>query len=796
MEESYIKGKVNRVLFERDGFMIVNITVDSSSDALFEEKKEVGVKGNMAVMEGGRYTFYGKMVQSPKYGVQLSVTRYEKEKPSSKEALVAFLSGAHFPGVGRATAEQVYHALGHNLIQKISENPEVLDQVAHLSAKRKETIITGIRENFGADYTVAQLIEDGFPMNLATEICQKYGEETLEKVRQISYDLIFEFPRLTFRMIDTIAQQQYEIAYDDPKRLKVGLIYMLNEHCYHSGDTYCQKEALIQKTQQYLSSGPLIDTEKIEAAMTQLMEERKLVGHHDAIFLHEMDEAEATISEHIAILMEDHSMPYDQEEVEEVIEEIEEDENITYGASQKQAIINAMLSPFFVLTGGPGTGKTTVVKALIKVYARLNGLSSKELYGEKGEEVIHLAAPTGRAAKRMMEATEMKASTIHRLLGLGIEDDLYGAVHTIDSGLLIVDEFSMVDTFLAATLFEAIGSDVHVIIVGDKDQLPSVRPGNVLGDLLEIPDLPSGELVDIYRQGKDSSIIQLAHSVSQGTLPANFLEKKKDYSFFKTDGSHLQSSIEKIMRLFASRDYQAEDLQVLAPKYKGPGGIDALNKMIQALLNPPSPHKSEITLSKQNDDICYRQGDKVLFLVNDAQQNVFNGDMGFITDIIPAKAVDNHDKVDKMVIDFDGNQIELLRSDWSNITHAYCCSIHKSQGSEFPIVIMPMLSEYGIMLQRNLLYTGITRAKKGLVLLGDPNAFLTAAQRQANKRQTGLEMRLSVRLHGEEIASSTEVSEAAMAYSTDYRLTNELVEEGLIDPMINMGELTPYDFMD
>lgn len=801
MEEVQLTGKVKRILFEKNGFAIVMVEVASSSEEQFENKKEVGVKGNMDVMEGGQYVFYGKVVHSEKYGHQLNVTRFEKAKPSSKETIIAFLSGPHFPGVGRATAEEVYRHFGDKTIEVINAHPERLEQLENLSAKRRQTLIDGVKDNYGADNIIATLMDWGFSNRIAFELLRAYRDDTLERVKEHPYSLIFSFHRLTFQEVDHIARNELGFDVNHDERLGVGLLYMLNEECQKTGNTYCDKDDLLHVTEAMFNKIDLIDSEALSQALDYLIEKGHLHAENQKLFLNEMNQAEENIANTIAGLIQNTQTPYERNEVEEVIRQIEEEEDITYGSSQRKALIEAMMSSFYVLTGGPGTGKTTVVKGMIKAYARLHGLKNSALYSEEGKHLIHLAAPTGRAAKRMMEATQLEASTIHRLLGLGIDDDMQESMKDIDEGLLIVDEFSMVDTFLASTLLSAVHSDVHVILVGDKDQLPSVRPGNVLADLLSVNSVPHGELVDIYRQGKDSTIIRLAHAVSQGELIDDFQAKKQDYAFFNATSNNLQKTVENIMTLYAKRGYNAEQMQVLAPKYRGYGGIDNLNIMLQSILNPSAPDRREVKPSPKNDQLVYRVDDKVLYLVNDPAKNVFNGDMGFIRAIVYAKDTHNQDKVDKLVIDFDGNEVELVRNEWSNITLAYCCSIHKSQGSEFPIVLMPMLSEYGKMLKRNLLYTGLTRAKNSLVLLGEEQAFLTAAKEMEETRKTYLAHRLKVKL-GEEVDENITdekeeapvVEEEVVDYNT-FVLTNELALSGTINPMIGMDDVRPESFL-
>ena len=401
------------------------------------------------------------------------------------------------------------------------------------------------------------------------------------------------------------------------------------------------------------------------------------------------------------------------------------------------------------------------------MFAELNGL---ELDPNKYTQEIFpilLAAPTGRAAKRMNETTGLPASTIHRLLGLnGREKSPSVSTKELEGGLLIIDEMSMVDTWLANTLFKAIPTNMQVILVGDKDQLPSVGPGQVLHDLLGIDQIPKVELNQIYRQGDGSSIIPLAHEIKEGHLPSDFLQNQKDRSFFRSDAYSIEPLIAKIVEKAKNKGFTAQDIQVLAPMYRGPAGIDALNKMMQSIFNPGGAGRKEVHWN----ETVYRIGDKVLQLVNTPELNVFNGDMGEITGIVLAK--DSEDKVDELVIQFDANEVTYKRNEWNKITLSYCCSIHKSQGSEFKMVILPMVHQYQRMLQRNLLYTAVTRSKELLILLGEEQAYVTCVANESASRMTTLKKRI------EENDSMSLVTRTKLVAYEDSLVGNDPFEEG------------------
>ncbi|GGC77454.1 ATP-dependent RecD-like DNA helicase [Enterococcus wangshanyuanii] len=851
-EKEYVVGHVQAIFFQNPSnfykVLLVKIT-DTNTDYLEKEIVTTGSFGQ--IQEEEIYRFFGHFVDHPRYGRQFQVDNYQQERPTSANGVVNYLSSEKFPGIGKRTAEKIVEILGEDAIDRIIATPDVLEEVPQLNEKKRQTIIETIRLNHGMEQVIVGLNRYGFGSQLSFSIYQTYKEETLDIIHENPYQLVEDIEGIGFKRADTIAEQ-LGIEADSEKRIRAAITHEIFQHSVRSGNTYVEAETLLQETINTLeSSRPFeISMDVVAEQIIHLVEESKIQQEGTKLFENSLYFSEWGIGTSVQrLLSRKKTIKYDKKDVEKNIRMIEKRLGISYGDSQQAAIEEAIKSPLFILTGGPGTGKTTVINGIVSLFAELNGLSLDIKDYTQDMFPILLAAPTGRAAKRMNETTGLPASTIHRLLGLtGREKNPSMSAKELEGGLLIIDEMSMVDTWLANTLFKAIPTNMQVIFVGDKDQLPSVGPGQVLHDLLQINEIPKTELTEIYRQGDGSSIIPLAHEIKQGKLPQDFTVNQKDRSFFPSDVYHIENYVRQIVTKAKAKGFSPQDIQLLAPMYRGAAGIDALNKMMQEIFNPNDGSKKEV---KWNESV-YRIGDKVLHLVNTPELNVFNGDMGEIVGIILAK--DSEDKVDELVIQFDNNEVSYKRNEWNKITLSYCCSIHKAQGSEFKMVILPMVHQYHRMLQRNLLYTAVTRSKEILILLGEVQAFSTCVTHESASRLTMLkeritsadDMTLTVRMQLEAyeeglseespfsdthenksvayeevkekkasvveekvepittkpkveelslFAQPDEEIEEQVALEIERLLTPALVQEQSIDPMIGMKNTTPYDFM-
>lgn len=829
-EKTYVVGKVAAIFFQNpSNFFKVLLVRIEETNAEYREK-EIVVTGSFGeVQEEESYRFFGEMVEHPKYGEQLKADTYQKEQPTSENGLIHYLSSEKFPGIGKKTAERIVDLLGEQAIDRMIAEPELLGQVPGLTEKKQKMMLETIRLNYGMDQVIVGLNRFGFGSQLAFAIYQAYKNTAIEMIEENPYRLVEDIEGIGFKKADNIAEQ-LGIEATSPKRMRAAILHQIFQQSMQTGNTYVPAQELLDQTIRLLeTSRPVeIHPEQVADVVIQLVDQGKIQQEGTNLYENSLFFSEWGIATSIQrLLQRKKEINYPEKTVEKCLRKIEKRLGIVYGSSQEEAIKQAIRSPLFILTGGPGTGKTTVINGIVQLFAELNEVDLEPSKYTEETFPILLAAPTGRAAKRMNETTGLPSGTIHRLLGLnGREKATAMAPKELEGGLLIVDEMSMVDTWLANTLFKSISTNMQVIFVGDKDQLPSVGPGQVLHDLLEIDDIPKQELNEIYRQGDGSSIIPLAHEIKNGRLPQNFTQNQKDRSFFACDAYKIEPIIAQIVQRAKDRGFTPQDIQVLAPMYRGAAGIDALNKMMQEIFNPnPDGKKKEVHWN----ETVYRIGDKVLQLVNSPEDNVFNGDMGQIVGITYAK--NSEDKVDELTIQFDANEVTYKRSEWNKITLSYCCSIHKSQGSEFKMVILPMVHQYQRMLQRNLLYTAITRSKELLILLGELPAYQQCVANESNLRYTTLKERIlgidslsstmRQRIHQYEEAdeepfaeednvaplpiveaSETQTSlfseeasliEEAFEQLPEY-LTEAVVQTGQIDPMIGMAGISPYDF--
>lgn len=714
--ESYVKGIYRRSIFtSQKGYHIGILKVKETNDEdiipfIGKSITFTGYFHELSVDD--MYEMYGEVAIHPKYGFQYNVSRYDKIKPTDKEGIILFLSSDLFKGIGEKLASSVYEYFGENTLSKILENKESLYLVKGMTKKKADIIYDTLLENEESNHIMIYLTDIGFSMKDALFIYHTYKSHTITKIEHNIYSL-FEEMDLSFLKIDMI-RKRLSIDDLDERRLKACILYIMKEMCFKNGDTYLEKEDIYHSFLSYLHV-PVLDS-LFENLLMELTYEDKIVVEEDAYYLKNLYEAERDVLFSFSKLLS--SSKPKMKNLEKVFHSLEKEEDICYNEKQRDAILGALQNNLFIITGGPGTGKTTIVKAILDLYIKYYHVSEEEALMQ-----IALLAPTGRASKRMSEGAFFKASTIHRFLKWNKDTSSFGVNEMNKSNVkfVIVDEASMIDLELLNHLLKGLKNNIQFILVGDDNQLPSVGPGQILKDLIDSKAVPTICLNQLYRREEGSYITELAYEIKNNAL-TSFLEKKKDYQFLECNPMYLDVSLMKICMQIKEKGYDYKKLQVMAPMYKGVNGIDVLNQKLQEVLNPPAEEKQELVF----ENIIYRENDKILQLVNVPEDNVFNGDIGTICKIVKANISES--KKNEIYVDFDGNVVKFLPKDMYRISHGFIISIHKSQGSEFDFVVLPITHSYHRMLYRKLIYTAVTRAKKKLILIGEKDAFISAVE--------------------------------------------------------------------
>ncbi|MCH5202115.1 MAG: ATP-dependent RecD-like DNA helicase [Oscillospiraceae bacterium] len=711
-----ITGTVEDIIYrnEENGYTVVDIEV---------KKEMITATGIMPTVESGmEVRLFGYYKSHPSYGLQFAVETFEQTIPTSIQGILRYLSSGAIKGVGFATANNLVKAFRENTLTVMENEPERVAKIRGISMTKAVEISNQLKENLGIRELMLYLSEFSISAHSAVKIYRIYGDKSLEYIRENPYQLCNSGLRVSFEMADMIAKKQ-ERPIDEMCRIRAGIVHVLN-HNILNGHTCLPKDRLISTTSDFLQ----VDNSLTEKALENMVFDRSVMMENfqdrEFIFLPELHRAESFIAARIKMMM---SFPAAKfENTATLIENIEKEDNIIYADKQKEAIAAAMEKGFLILTGGPGTGKTTTLNAIIK------------LLEQNGQKVL-LAAPTGRASQRMGELTGKEAKTIHRLLEVAYDSEgklifKRNEKNLLKCDTLIVDEVSMVDSQLFASLIEALAFGTRLILVGDSNQLPSVGPGNVLGSLISSKVLPYVELTEIFRQSMESLIVTNAHKIVEGELPEISCHTS-DFFFLPTNNSADTVSLVVDLytrRLVNSYGYTpAKDIQILCPGRKGPLGSNELNDRLQSELNPPEKDKPEIKFGSK----VLRIGDKVmqnrnnydiLFTRDNGEvgAGIFNGDIGEIVEI--------NKKQQSIKIKFDDKTAMYDYDASQDIELSYATTIHKSQGNEFEAVIIPLFNTPPQLCYRNLLYTGVTRAKKLLILAGDKN--IISAMAKSNKR--------------------------------------------------------------
>ena len=700
---NYIKGKFRTAIFESDtGYKVGLFKVTETDNEDIEVGKVVTFTGYFSELtKEDTYMLQGEYVFHERYGEQFQTKNYERVIPEGREAIIDFLTSSFVKGCGEKTALKIYELYGNDALAKIKENKANLLLVADMTERKATAIYNSVVKYYDADKEILYLKELGFSIKETMTLVNIYGKD----VRTLIEDNIYLLKDLVeFKKLDQIFLQNN--AYEDERRIRACILEAMKSLTFSNGDTYLDKIEIVE----FLANNYKI-YEVVDEYLESLHQNKEIIIVNNDYYLTEDYLNELTNASSIKTLLE--RKPKKLTNFNKIIAQVEADLEITYNEEQKLAIKNALENNLSIITGGPGTGKTTIIKGVIRSYAYLEHLDDLGL-----SKQILLLAPTGRAAKRMSEMTFMGASTIHRFLKWDKERNSFGIneFNKVHYNLIIVDETSMLDNFLLASLFRGLDLKTQIIFVGDEYQLPSVGPGLVLNDMINSEVIPHTRLANIYRQSENSFIPLLAKDIKEANISEELLSKKDDYNFIETPNQQIKEVISQVLEKGSKKALDETKLQVLAPMYKGENGIDNLNVLLQSIFNPAQIDKKEILIGL----VIYREGDKVLNLVNDVDLNIYNGDVGYI------KEVNIESKTDFLIIDYYGNEVSYKRDMLSTITHAYAMSIHKAQGSEFEHVLIPISTSYSRMLYNKLLYTGVSRAKKSLILIGSVNAFNSA----------------------------------------------------------------------
>lgn len=744
-ENDQISGAVERITYQNaeNGYAVIRLKPDSRSMLPYKyapgKNELITVVGNLPELSEGEWLkLTGRWGSHPKHGRQFHSELCEKSRPATVEGIKKYLGSSLIKGVGPKMAGRIVDRFGADTLTIIDDDPERLREVLGIGQKRVGQIVKAWAEQRAIKEVMLFLQSHGVSTTLAVKIYKKYGDEALAVVQNRPYQLVTDVYGIGFKTADKIAQA-LGLAHDDPSRIEAGVAYTLNRMA-NDGHVYMPQEELEPEAEKILG----VEGAKITAVINQLETsdfiKREIlhypiaadkvkadgvtVREENAVYLTPMYYSEVGLTNRVQQLLAHPTSrlamfkrPFGKQEF-----AIPTQSNMQLAEQQVTAVKTAVLYKVTILTGGPGTGKTTTLRALLDLLD-----SRRATYA--------LASPTGRAAKRLAEATGREAKTIHRLLefkpGEGFSRN---KEYPLDVDMVVIDEASMLDLMLANSLLKAIAPDTHLLLVGDIDQLPSVGAGDVLGDLIVSGVTAVVRLQTIFRQAAGSLIIHNAHRINQGKMPESRPDATDFFTFIKDDPDEAAALLVDVVTKRIPQKFGLDgfaDVQVLSPMYNGRLGVSNLNNLLQAALNPPDRRKSERRLS----GTLFRVGDKVMQTSNNYDKSVYNGDIGRIVsmDLVGQTAV----------VSIDGNPVVYDFLEMDELVHAFAISVHKSQGAEYPCVVMPVATQHYMMLQRNLLYTAVTRAKKVLILIGTRKAIRIAiGNNDNNNRHTALDLRL------------------------------------------------------
>ncbi len=674
------------------------------------------IVGNLfSLSEGDFLEIEGEESEHPRFGTQIKVSSFEFIKPEDGEGMVRYLASGRFKGIGKKTAQKIVDRFGQGTFEVLENDPERLREVPGLSKKIIETVQQSVRGSRVLRDLTVRLTPFGVGQELVFRIHREFGDLAPALIESDPFLLIERVRGVGFKVADTIGRAM-GIAKTDPQRIRAGIFFILDQGEFQRGDLYVPRDELLKKCSWLLD---VVDSD-VDVVLESLLERSELcrAAIPEACVLKPQNE----LIEKVAArrLFQLAQSPYSSDEPAVNFEAVFEKLALELSAEQKQAVLAAVRNRLTIITGGPGTGKTTIIRAIIEIL-------------KANQRPILIAAPTGRAAKRIEESALCQASTLHRLLKFNPETGqfVHNAQNPLPSGAVIVDEFSMVDSFILFSLLQALSDDTQLIIIGDKDQLPSVGPGNVLRDMIASGYFNTIYLKRNFRQDRDSLIVENAFRVNSGEallFPAP--DPAADFVFLAVrEEAQVLEKVERIIRFYQGEyPFNSSALQVLVPMYRGEAGIDRINQMVQEKFNP-----GPFLLKREK--VAFKRQDKVMQTKNDYDKGVFNGDLG---------TVEDYNAGDKLLlVNYDGWIVEYAADELDELTLSYAVSVHKSQGSEYDVVVLCLLPGHARMLSRELFYTAITRARKKLILLSDEATVARAcANSQPVQRRTLLPLRL------------------------------------------------------
>ena len=742
-----------------------------------DELGSVSISGYFPKLDATRsYRFTGKWHDHPRYGMQFQVATFESKQVaiSSDDSVIAYLSSDVFKGIGKKAATAVVDALGTDAVNLILKDAKIVDKVKGLTKTQKDVLVSTLVARQGDELVLGPLYSYGISPKFVVKIIKLYEKDALTIIHKNPYQLIVDIEGIGFAKADDIARA-IGITADDPRRVRAAIIHVMNRISASDGHTFATHDQLTDMALDFLNKDAVVTSNMVHQEIAELVAHEHLTDDDGHLFLPRLHDAELRIARAVELLQK--SKMLDEKTVKKAFTTIKTKIDIEYSPHQEDAILTSLQSAVSIITGGPGTGKTTVVNGILKTYDELHKKSKKA-------KVIKLASPTGRAAKRVAETTKREATTIHRLLEYNRDGTFaVSEKEPLVADLVIIDEVSMLDTYLANQLITSLQDGTQIIFVGDDNQLPSVGPGQVLKDFITSSKIPITRLTEIHRQAEGSSVITLAHAINQGHLPPDLMTKMADRLFVPAHNEDILRLLKQVTTGAINKGYTAKEVQVLIPMYRGALGVDAVNDALQELFNPEKDGKNQLVHGQK----IFREGDKVLQLVNNPDEGVMNGDVGEIVRVILAGAKS------QVLVEFDGIEVSYTREDLLTLTHAYAMTINKAQGSEYPVVIMPITRAYWIMLQRKLIYTGITRATKSLILIGDHGALKYAASNEGAIRQTMLATRLThEKPSATMLENKTIVIEPTENPYSEYFLEHDIPFASIDETALD-GK-TPYDF--